>query len=208
MWCQGYSNIPLFSTPAYGTQSTDSPGSSRVRNSGNTEVSRISKDCEPSGQSPRWCPEPDSNRHGLAAEGFSYSLQLSLLSLATHLESGLSLCHSSAPGGALKVRQGPSSLYTFPRAGGARGLSSGLQAPRSRRWGCFPEFDPIHTGCFRAGCSTLFKSLASTDFATRASGGADSKPCLGTGGARFRSSGMDIFTHGAKPLNLRDSRAK
>jgi hypothetical protein len=39
------------------------------------------------------CPEPDSNRHGVASEGFSYSLQLSLLSLATHLESGLSLCH-------------------------------------------------------------------------------------------------------------------
>jgi hypothetical protein len=140
-----------------------------------------SADSELSRSESRICPEPDSNRHGLAAEGFSYSLQLSLLSLATHLESGLSLCHSSAPGGALKVRQGPSSLYTFPRAGGARGLSSGLQAPRSRRWGCFPEFDPIHTGCFRAGCSTLFKSLASTDFATRASGGADSKPCLGTG---------------------------
>jgi hypothetical protein len=41
------------------------------------------------------CPEPDSNRHGLAAEGFSYPLQLSLLSLATHLESGLSLCRGS-----------------------------------------------------------------------------------------------------------------
>jgi len=117
------------------------------------------------------CPEPDSNRHGLAAEGFSYSLQLSLLSRAAHLESGLSLCRSQRREGALKVRQGPSSLYTFPRAGGARGLSSGLQAPRWKRWGCFPEFDPIHTGCFRAGCSSLFKSLASTDFATRALGG-------------------------------------
>jgi hypothetical protein len=60
-----------------------------------------------------WCPEPDSNRHGLAAEGFSYSLQLSLLSLMTHLESGLSLCHSSVLA-ALNSRQGPSSLYTFP----------------------------------------------------------------------------------------------
>lgn len=40
-----------------------------------------------------WCPGPDSNRYGVASEGFSYSLQLSLLSLATHLESGLSLCH-------------------------------------------------------------------------------------------------------------------
>jgi hypothetical protein len=44
-----------------------------------------------------WCPEPDSNRHGIASEGFSYSLQLSLLSLVTHLESGLSLCHRAVP---------------------------------------------------------------------------------------------------------------
>jgi hypothetical protein len=29
-----------------------------------------------------WCPGPDSNRHGVASEGFSYSLQLSLLSRA------------------------------------------------------------------------------------------------------------------------------
>src|SRR5882757_5850579 len=27
------------------------------------------------------CPGPDSNRHGVSSEGFSYSLQLSLLSL-------------------------------------------------------------------------------------------------------------------------------
>lgn len=39
-----------------------------------------------------WCPGPGSNRHGVASEGFSYSLQLSLLDLAIHLESGLSLC--------------------------------------------------------------------------------------------------------------------
>ena len=26
-----------------------------------------------------WCPGPDSNRHGVASEGFSYQLQLSLL---------------------------------------------------------------------------------------------------------------------------------
>jgi hypothetical protein len=30
-----------------------------------------------------WCPGPDSNRHGVASEGFSYSLQLSLLSRAS-----------------------------------------------------------------------------------------------------------------------------
>jgi hypothetical protein len=27
-----------------------------------------------------WCPGPDSNRHGVSSEGFSYPLQLSLLS--------------------------------------------------------------------------------------------------------------------------------
>jgi hypothetical protein len=29
-----------------------------------------------------WCPGPDSNRHGVASEGFSYPLQLSLLGRA------------------------------------------------------------------------------------------------------------------------------
>jgi len=46
-----------------------------------------------------WCPGPDSNRHGVASEGFSYPLQLSLLSRAVHaahLESGLSLCRAPA----------------------------------------------------------------------------------------------------------------
>lgn len=46
-----------------------------------------------------WCPGPDSNRHGVASEGFSYPLQLSLLGRAwraTHLESGLSLCRAPA----------------------------------------------------------------------------------------------------------------
>jgi len=44
-------------------------------------VSRTSKDFELDRSKSRWCPEPESNRHGLAAEGFSYPLQLSLLSL-------------------------------------------------------------------------------------------------------------------------------
>ncbi len=47
-----------------------------------------------------------------------------------HLESGLYLCHRSAQT-TLAIRQGPSSLYTFPWAIRTRGLSSGLQAPRS-----------------------------------------------------------------------------
>jgi len=29
-----------------------------------------------------WCPGPDSNRHGVTPEGFSYQLQLSLLRAA------------------------------------------------------------------------------------------------------------------------------
>jgi hypothetical protein len=65
----------------------------------------------------KWCdcPEPDSNRHGVASEGFSYPLQLSLLPMPKHphLESGLYLHHvaSISP----RCRQGPSSLYTFPK---------------------------------------------------------------------------------------------
>ena len=60
-------------------------------------VLRADKDFWLITQKSKVCPEPDSNRHGLAAEGFSYPLQLSLLSLATHLGSGLSLCRGSVP---------------------------------------------------------------------------------------------------------------
>ena len=58
------------------------------------------------------------------------------------------------------------------RLTGARDAPLGLArdcSHRSERWCWFPEFDPIHTGRFRAGCSNYFKSLASTYFATRAS---------------------------------------
>ena len=42
----------------------------------------------------KWCPGPESNRHGVATEGFSYQLQFSLQRLLkTHLWSGLSLYH-------------------------------------------------------------------------------------------------------------------
>ena len=94
------------------------------------------------------------------AEGFSYSLQLSLLSLATHLESGLYLCHVS-----VRVRHGKLgrgrqvstlSLGSDPvqlaelvgatiRASskrGSRGLSSGLQAPRGGGTGS-PNLTPF-----------------------------------------------------------------
>ena len=82
------------------------------------------------------------------AEGFSYSLQLSLLSLATHLESGLYLCHFSVRVRHGKLGRGRQVSTLSPgsdpvqlaelvgvtvRASskrGSRGLSSGLQAPR------------------------------------------------------------------------------
>ena len=61
-----------------------------------------------------WCPGPESNRHGVAPEGFSYSLRLSpLRPFRTYLESGLYLCHAAAVFGTQRFRQGPSSLYTF-----------------------------------------------------------------------------------------------
>ena len=91
------------------------------------------------------------------------------------------------------------------------------------RWGWFPEFDPIHAGRFRAGCSNYFKSLASTYFATRASECArDCMLCRRWTGtmlagdsaawqlpiyASALSPSLDICPYGAKPLNLRDSRA-
>jgi hypothetical protein len=58
------------------------------------------------------------------------------------------------------------------RLTGARDAPQGLArdcSHRNERWCWFPEFDPIHAGRFRAGCSNYFKSLASTYFATRAS---------------------------------------
>ncbi len=81
-----------------------------------------------------WCPGPDSNRHGVAPEGFSYQLQLSLLrarrpSLSAplaHLWSGLYLHPAArlfAPGGLGGGRQ-VSTLSAI-----ASRLSSVLQPP-------------------------------------------------------------------------------
>ncbi len=86
-----------------------------------------------------------------------------------------------------RFRQGPSSLYTFPgRAGpradtGGRGLA---RRCRHCRCGCSTEFDPIHSRGFPPGCSKCFKSLASTDFATRATG---APPILSHGACQRRS---------------------
>src|SRR5690606_36651853 len=90
-----------------------------------------------------------------------------------HLESGLSL-HHAARGGVGGGRQGSTlSCGRQPLVAKALRirLSAGLQAPPpvAGRWDWFPEFDPIHAGGFPwTGCSIFFKSLASTNFATRA----------------------------------------
>ena len=54
-----------------------------------------------------------------------------------------------------------------------------------------------------------FKSLASTDFATRAreSRGSEVKGRDCTDNAAVWGTLMSIFAHGANPMNLRDSRA-
>ena len=58
-----------------------------------------------------WCLGPESNRYGVAPEGFSYSLQFSLPSdgaLVWSLDFLFVVSRAVA-----EVRQGPSSLYTF-----------------------------------------------------------------------------------------------
>ena len=130
------------------------------------------------------CPGPDSNRHGVTPEGFSYPLQLSLLRAPRDariwgLDFTFALPPSAGPKrGARRVRQGPSSLYTFPSASTVRalqgkgigekatGLSSVLQPPR--RAAGSPTLTPFTPGVSASGCSISLKSLASTDFATRA----------------------------------------
>ena len=67
---------------------------------------------------------------------------------------------------------------------GVAGLSSGLQACRESclvvrpciaAWGCFPEFDPIRSAVSELSAQIVFKSLASTNFATQAAGASDCK---------------------------------
>ena len=41
-----------------------------------------------------WCPGPDSNRHGVATEGFSYPLQLSLPIKYASINPGISSVHA------------------------------------------------------------------------------------------------------------------
>jgi hypothetical protein len=136
----------------------------------------------------RWCPGPDSNRYGVASEGFSYSLQLSLPGnrrtvnpLVAGLESGLSLCRVSRAGlePIAKVRQGPSSLYTFPRVE-REGLARDCRhAATSAGEAVSPNLTPFTPAVSEPGAQNSFKSLASTNFATRAGRGVDCKPARG-----------------------------
>ena len=62
-------------------------------------------------------------------QGIFMPLQLSLLhARATHLWSGLYLCRPARPLQRVRIRQGPSSLYTFLQPQALR-LSSVLQPP-------------------------------------------------------------------------------
>ena len=75
-----------------------------------------------------WCPGPDSNRHGVAPEGFSYQLQLSLLRVgqSPSCERICGLDFTFTVPRAVRdarFRWGPSSLYTFREARAARGLA-------------------------------------------------------------------------------------
>lgn len=54
-----------------------------------------------------------------------------------------------------RIRQGPSSLYTF-HAASPHGLARDCRFTRNSG---FPEFDPIHTSRFRAGCSNTSSPL-------------------------------------------------
>ena len=66
------------------------------------------------------------------------------------------------------LRQGPSSLYTFPGAGALPALGQGLARDHHQRdLEGFPEFDPSEPARFHAG--DPLESDASTSSATRAS---------------------------------------
>ena len=58
------------------------------------------------------CLGPDSNRHGVAPKGFSYHYSFHCCMRGMHLWSGLYLHHPAHPR-VPRIRQEPSSLYTF-----------------------------------------------------------------------------------------------
>ena len=78
---------------------------------------------------PEKCLGPESNRYGVAPEGFSYPLQLSLLRAQCARIWSLDFTFAISMPRWHRLRQGPSSLYTFPihphgrKAGRAAGLA-------------------------------------------------------------------------------------
>jgi hypothetical protein len=68
---------------------------------------------------PTWCPGPDSNRHGVAPEGFSYHYSFRCCA-RVRLRRSSRICGLDftftvprGPSQGARVRRGPSSLYTF-----------------------------------------------------------------------------------------------
>ena len=100
-----------------------------------------------------WCPRPESNRYGLAAEGISYHFGCRRR-VTRRSWSGARLRHSLAALGARR------SLFPPLRAG----LASVSARNGSR---AFAEFDGLHLRGFPEGSNCL-KSLVSTNFTTRA----------------------------------------
>jgi len=110
-----------------------------------------------------WCPEPESNRHGLSAEGFSYQRRLSPLRFADRIR-GLDFLFAISPErarwGSRRLRREPSSLYTFPdncAFAQRTGLSSGLPPPR--RAEVSPSLTPFTPGVSDPGAQTRSSPL-------------------------------------------------
>lgn len=85
-----------------------------------------------------WCPRPESNRYGLAAEGFSYHFDFRRRRVKRRSWSGARLHHSLAALGARRLLSTPSRFFRS-------GLGSALARNKSR---AFAEFDGLHLWSF------------------------------------------------------------
>src|SRR5262249_51517261 len=86
-----------------------------------------------------WCLGPESNRHGVSPKGFSYHCGFRRCMPGTmHLWSGLYLCHPVTRSSRARIRQGPSSLYTF--LGGAHATTEVLTRATEGRGTRLPSF--------------------------------------------------------------------